>query len=113
MHAVDSHEALARKLEDDLIGRFGMVLPSSTLVKVLGYASEDAYHQALTRKTMPVPVFQMPSRRGYFALAMDVASWLATQRQSAAPPCGSAAQSPRASAALRKRKARSNAMSEG
>ena len=38
--------------------------------------------QALTRKTVPIPVFSVENRRGKYALVKDVAIWLANQRNS-------------------------------
>jgi len=76
-------EDYARSLESDLTDRYGPLLSSSVLTRVLGYASADAFRQALARKTVPVPVFRMPNRRGHFALTRDVAQWLARQRQAA------------------------------
>lgn len=76
-------EDFAQSLENDLTDRYGPLMPSSVLVRVLGYASADAFRQSLARKTVPVPVFRMPSRRGHFALTHDVAQWLAKQRQAA------------------------------
>lgn len=79
-------EEFARSLENDLTNRYGPILPSQTLAQVLGYASADAFRQALVRKTIPVPVFRIPNRRGHFALTHDVARWLARQRQTAITP---------------------------
>lgn len=76
-------EDYAQSLESDLTDRYGPLLSSSALTRVLGYASADAFRQALARKTVPVPVFRMPNRRGHFALTRDVAPWLAKQRQAA------------------------------
>jgi hypothetical protein len=55
-------------------------LTSANLVKALGYPTEGAYQQALSRDTFPVPVFPMDNRKGLFALARDVARYLASQR---------------------------------
>lgn len=74
---------LTKLLEDDLTERYGPILGSSKLIQVLGFPTPAAFRQAVTRKTIPVPIFRIPSRRGHFALARDVASWLAKQRQSA------------------------------
>lgn len=76
-------DILARELNDELVSRYGQMLPSSVLVKVLGYPSAQAYRQALARGTVPVPLFRIANRRGRFALARDVAVWLSQQRQSA------------------------------
>lgn len=79
----NSLEVLAKSLENDLTERYGPILGSSKLTKVLGYSSGDAFRQAVARKTVPVPIFRIANRRGQFALARDVAMWLAEQRQSA------------------------------
>ncbi|WP_296505876.1 hypothetical protein [Rhodoferax sp.] len=84
---------LASELNDKLFGQFGPVLPSRALVKVLGYPSAAAFRQAVTRDTVPVPLFSIPNRRGRFALARDVAIWLSQRRRSvterdSAPPMG-------------------------
>jgi hypothetical protein len=77
---------LALELEDDLVRRYGMLLPSSALVSILGYKSMTAYQQAVARRTLPVPVFEIEKRRGRFALAKDVARWMSQQRGRALLP---------------------------
>ncbi len=42
--------------------------------------SGDAFRQAVCRNSVPVPLFSIANRRGKFALAKEVASWLAQQR---------------------------------
>ena len=71
---------LQAKLEVDLLQIYGPVLTGKDLQKTLGYASKDAFRQAITRKLIPVPLFEMKNRRGKFALAKDVACYLAQQR---------------------------------
>ena len=85
MHATSNPLAdeLARELNEQFVQQFGPILPSSVLVKALGYRSTAAYRQAVTRDTVPVPLFQIPNRRGRFALARDVAIWLSVQRHAA------------------------------
>lgn len=68
---------LAKQLEDDLVERFGTLLGSSALAKTLGYSGVDALRQSIARATVPVPVFKLPNRKGYFAFSKDVANWLA------------------------------------
>lgn len=72
---------LARELNAQFVQQFGPILSSEVLVKALGYRSAAAYRQAVTRDTVPVPLFQIPNRRGRFALARDVAIWLSQQRR--------------------------------
>lgn len=84
----DTHidDGLARTLEDALVQRYGLMLPSSAIASALGYPTMRAYYQAIVRRTIPVPTFQIEHRRGRFALARDVAEWLAHQRRGATRP---------------------------
>lgn len=75
---------LAELLERELMGRYGPLISNEDLRVVLGYVSMDAFRQALVRKTMPIPVFPLPNRRGKYALVKDVAGWLSLQREAAA-----------------------------
>lgn len=76
--------ALATLLEHELIGRYGPLISNDDLRVALGYVSMDAFRQAIARKTMPIPVFSLPNRRGKYALVKDVAIWLSQQREAAA-----------------------------
>ncbi len=71
---------LADALERDLLARYGPIIGADDLRQALGYASMDAFRQALSRRQLPVPVFALPNRRGKFSLSKDVAQWLATSR---------------------------------
>jgi len=77
-------KALATLLEHELMERYGPLLSNDNLRVALGFVSMDAFRQALARKTMPIPVFPLPNRRGKYALVKDVAIWLSTQRETAA-----------------------------
>lgn len=79
-------EDLAQALEERLTQRHGFMLPSAALADALGYPTMRAYHQAVARRTVPVPLFQIEHRRGRFALTRDVARWLAQQYEKAAGP---------------------------
>ncbi len=74
---------LAEMLERDLLAQYGPMLAGDNLRKALGYPSMEALRQALSRGTVPVPVFPLKNRRGKFALVKDVANWLAEQRAEA------------------------------
>ncbi|AXQ98283.1 hypothetical protein [Pseudoalteromonas piscicida] len=50
------------------------------MTTTLGYGSGEAFRQAVSRKTVPIPVFSIDKRKGKFALTKDVARWLAKQR---------------------------------
>lgn len=73
-------QTLAEALERDLLSLYGPMLSGEALRKALGYRSQDALRQALSRGQVPVPVFPIENRRGKFALTKDVALWLAQQR---------------------------------
>lgn len=72
--------SLVQALEKDLLEQYGPVLTGANLQKALGYPSMDAMRQAMFRNQAPVPVFKLKNRRGRFALAKDIANWLAKQR---------------------------------
>lgn len=76
-------QELASELSQELTAEYGPLLGSDALVKVLGYRSSGAFQQALTRGTIPVPVFRIEHRRGCFALTREVAQWLSRQRATA------------------------------
>ena len=81
--AADDAEALEQVLEQQLITHYGPMISNDSLRQVLGYSSMDAFRQALARQTVPVPVFGLANRRGKYALALDIAQWMAAQRNAA------------------------------
>jgi hypothetical protein len=80
--------ALSFELEQQLTARYGVMLGSKDLWRELGFRSPSAFRQALARGTLDVPVFEVQNRRGRFALASEVANWIARQRMSV---CGGGA----------------------
>jgi hypothetical protein len=60
----------------DLLTQSGPLTGGKDLVKALGYRSAAAFRQASQRGTLPVHVFEIPSRRGKFALTSDIINWL-------------------------------------
>ena len=83
MAELEDANSLARELENDLTARYGPVVSNETLRIALGYPSMEALRQALVRKTVPIPIFTMPNRRGKYALVKDLAAWLAASRDAA------------------------------
>lgn len=73
----------ADTLERELFDRYGPLIANEDLRSALGYPSMNAFRLALSRKTVPIPVFTPSMRRGKYALVRDVAAWLAEQRQMA------------------------------
>lgn len=76
-------EQLANQLEQELTLQHGPMVSNDDLRIALGYTSMDAFRQSLVRKTVPIPVFSLPNRRGKYALVKDLALWLAEQREAA------------------------------
>lgn len=72
----------------DLLERHGPLLTGEALRASLGYPSQAALRQSLSRNTTPVKTFRIPGRRGRFALTLDVAQWLATRTVPPNPDLG-------------------------
>jgi hypothetical protein len=60
-----------------LSDRYGSLLTLADLATILRYPSVQAVRQARLRGCLPVDVFQLPGRRGWFASAQSVARLLA------------------------------------
>lgn len=58
-----------------LIQEHGLVLSAPTTAKLLGYRT-DALRQARTRNQLPIYMFEIEGRRGWFASTRDVANWI-------------------------------------
>lgn len=68
----------ARVLES-LIHDWGYVVGSAGLRQVMGFPTQAALRQAIARGAVPVKVFEIEGRKGSFALAHDLAAWLASK----------------------------------
>jgi len=77
------NETLARIIERDLLNQYGPLIGKEDLRVALGYRSNDAFRQALSRNTIPIPVFEIEHRKGKFALVKDLAVWLEAMRNNA------------------------------
>ena len=63
-------------LTGQLLGRYGPLLGGGDLYSALGFKSYAAFHRGKQRGEIRVAIFQLPGRRGWFALTTDVAAWL-------------------------------------
>ena len=73
-------QELAKQLEADLLKLYDSpILNLQQLQRALNFRSVAAVKQAIVRDTFPVATFLMPNRRNRFALAKDVAVFLAEQ----------------------------------
>jgi len=75
--SIDEINARAQEIEKELLARFGAVMSGRDLRTILGYPSGDAFRHAVHRKTLPLPTFFLPGRRGRCAATHDVAQWMA------------------------------------
>lgn len=80
MHEPIEIDALASELEVALRDRYGLMVGSTALWRELGYSSYEAFRKAKQRGRIEVPLFDVPNRRGSFALSREVANWIARQR---------------------------------
>jgi hypothetical protein len=55
---------------------FGPLMNSSQAAKLLGYRNAEALRQARLGRRLPIPMFKIANRRGWFAATAVVAHWL-------------------------------------
>lgn len=55
---------------------YGPLINGKQLASLLKFPSMAAFRQALRRGLLPVRVFELPGRKGKFALTGDVVQWL-------------------------------------
>ena len=63
-------------LANTMLKEFGPLMGGPSLWRALGYRTWTAFARAVRMGVVGVPVFEIPSRRGKFALTADVARWL-------------------------------------
>ncbi len=73
-----THNPLA-DLSNQLILRFGPTMGGQDLYTALGFKTYAAFHRSQQRQALGVHVFKLPGRRGWFALSVDIATWLMKQ----------------------------------
>lgn len=75
--------AMRTELRESLLRLHGPLLGGEPLASALGHRSAASLRQARRRGQVGVPLFTVPNRRGWFALTLDIADWLAAMRASA------------------------------
>ena len=68
---------LEARLLADLLRDWGYVVGSAGLRQALGFPTQAALRQAIARGAIPVKTFEIKGRKGPFALAHELAAWLA------------------------------------
>lgn len=76
----EEFEQFRDELEKDLVTTYGHLIGNQDLSRLLGFEKIDSFKQALKRKQIGVPVFSLEKKRGKYALAKDVALYLAKLR---------------------------------
>jgi hypothetical protein len=59
-----------------LVRQFGAIVSGAELARLLGYRNGAALRQAVHRRTLQVPTFFLPGRRGRCARTEDIVRWL-------------------------------------
>lgn len=80
-------EAGARLLE-----AYGELMDSQALTAFFKFGSDRSFRRSAVKGVLPIGVFRMQGRRGWFARTRDVAVWLAAIERDASN--GSARQTP-------------------
>lgn len=73
-------------LAETMLKEFGPLMGGEELRRALGYRTGAAFARAVRMGTIGIPVFEIPKRRGRFALTNDVAKWLIALRGEMSTP---------------------------
>ncbi|WP_445147253.1 hypothetical protein [Dyella sp. Tek66A03] len=77
--SAEVHNLLFTETGRWLFEEYGAILDSSTTAKVLGFKSTSALQQARRGSRLPIPMFQIPGRRGWYSHTKSVGAWLDEQ----------------------------------
>lgn len=86
---------LEERLLKALIDDWGYVVGNAGLRQSLGFPTQSALRQAIARGDLPIQVFCIQGRKGWFALAHDLAAWLSSRGSASPPPATSPSSSRR------------------
>ena len=59
-----------------LLREHGPLLSAPVMAKILGFSNTDALRQARLQQRLPVPMFAIQGRRGWFASTSAVGEWI-------------------------------------
>lgn len=77
----ECQSSLEKSVETQLLELYGSpIVSGDNLRAALGFNSVDGLRQAITRKTLPIPLFSMQNRKGKYALVKDIACYLVRLR---------------------------------
>lgn len=64
------------EMKDELLKLYGPLISGIDLRNLLGYKAASTFNRAKRMNLIGVKIFEIPNRRGSFALTKDVADWL-------------------------------------
>lgn len=67
---------MASDTQARLLAQHGELMNGRAIQALLKYPSDRAFRRAVAAGTVPVPVFRMEGRRGWFARTDQVSAWL-------------------------------------
>ena len=73
-------------LKEQMLTEYGPLMGGEDLRRALGYRTWSAFARAARLGGLGVAVFEIPGRRGKFALTSEVAEWLIRMRQELPKP---------------------------
>lgn len=78
----------SEELVEQWIARFGELMAAPALAELFKFGSLRSFRRAAAAGSLPVPVFRVAGRRGWFARTRDAAAWLEAMggSQREAPP---------------------------
>lgn len=71
-----SSKSPAYPYESDLLARHGELMDGAALMALLHMNHERTLRRAIASNTLPVSVFRLAGRKGWYARTRDVAAWL-------------------------------------
>jgi|GEM_PF-762080 len=76
-HLPQRHSSAKRdELQQALTAHFGPLVGGDDLRRQLGFKTAAAFERAVRLQRLGVRTFNLPGRRGRFALSVDIADWL-------------------------------------
>ena len=63
-------------LEKILTAKYGPMIGGADLIKCLGFRTQAGFKRSQRLGLLRIHVFEIPNRRGNFALSKDVAKWI-------------------------------------
>ena len=77
-----------KHVADALLALHGELMDGQALAALFKFGSDRSFRRSASKGALPVSVFRVPGRRGWFARTRDVGLWLASASPSASPGDG-------------------------